>query len=120
MKHVPVIPFVQIGAKNEGLANSPVELHRVSQQELPEAFQWYEDRSPDLCVSFIEAVNERFFELSKSPERFQKRKASFREALIKTFPYILIYEFLPKENVVFVSYVLHAKRNPKLKYGRKR
>lgn len=95
-----------------------IELHPAAQRELTEAFLWYEKRSPDLGARFINAVDERVSKLSNYPEMYAKRKAGFREAPINIFPYILIYEFLPKENIVFISYVFHTKRNPKLKYRR--
>ena len=97
-----------------------IELHSAAQKELAEAFQWYESRSPGLGVRFIEAVNERLSELSKYPDRYAKQKAEFREVSTNIFPYILIYEFLPKEKIVFISYVFHTRRNPKLKYRRKK
>jgi plasmid stabilization system protein ParE len=97
-----------------------IELHNAAQKELTESFRWYEERSPGLGVRFIEAVHERLSELSNYPDRYAKRKEEFREVSTKIFPYILIYEFLPKEKVVFISYVFHAKQNPKLKYRRKR
>jgi plasmid stabilization system protein ParE len=97
-----------------------IELHKSAQKELDEAFQWYEERSPGLGVRLIEAVSQKLYELSKYPDRYAKRIAEFREASTNIFPYILIYEFLPKEKVVFISYVFHTKRNPKLKYQRRR
>ena len=97
-----------------------IELHSGAQKELEEAYQWYEERSPGLGKRFIEAVSERLSELSNHPDRYAKRRAEFREVSTNIFPYILIYEFIPKEKIVFISYVFHTKRNPKLKYHRKR
>ena len=97
-----------------------IELHPASQKELEEAFQWYEERSEGLGIRFLKAVNDKLNELSKYPDRYAKRMRGFREISINIFPYILIYEFLPKEKVVFISYVFHTNRNPKLKYRRKR
>ena len=70
-------------------------------------------------VRFIEAVSTRLNEISNYPNRYAKRSAEFREVSTNIFPYILIYEFLPKEKVVFISYIFHSKRNPKLKYRRR-
>ncbi|MEO6455204.1 MAG: type II toxin-antitoxin system RelE/ParE family toxin [Ginsengibacter sp.] len=95
-----------------------IELHNGAQKELAEAFHWYEKRSIGLGVRFIQTVNKKLSELSKYPERYAKRKAEFREVSIPPFPYILIYEFLTEEKVVFISYVFHTKRNPGLKYRR--
>ena len=97
-----------------------IELHESAQKELEEALQWYENRSTGLGVKFIEAISNKLNEISIHPDRYAKRIDEFREVSTNIFPYILIYEFLPKEKVVFVSYVFHSKRNPTLKYKRKR
>lgn len=97
-----------------------IELHPSAVQELNEAFEWYEDRSPGLGHRFIEAIDKKFAELSIHPERYPKKKASFREVAMKVFPYVIIYEFLQKKKLVFVYYIFHTKRNPKLKNKRKR
>ena len=97
-----------------------IELHQSAQKELDEAFQWYQKRSLGLGVRFIAAVSEKINELSKYPERYAKRRGEYREVSTSIFPYVLIYEFLSKEKIVFISYVFHSKRNPKLKYRRKR
>ena len=31
---------------------------------------------------------------------------------------MVVYEVLKKEQIIFVSYIFHTKRNPKLKYKR--
>ena len=97
-----------------------VDLHPLALQEMTETVQWYEDRSPGLGTRFIEALNERLTEISAFPDRYPKKKGLFREVSTKIFPYIIIFEFLQKEKVVFVSYIFHIKRNPQLKYNRKR
>ncbi len=97
-----------------------IELHSGAQKELTEAFHWYEKRLSGLGVRFIGEVNKKLVELSNYPDRYSKRKFEFREVSTNIFPYIIIYEFLSKEKVVFISYVFHSKRNPKLKYRRKR
>ena len=76
-----------------------IKLQPSAQEELLEAFQWYEQRSPGLGRRFIEAVSERLNELSNYPERYSKRKRSFREVSTKIFPYIIIYEFFQKEKI---------------------
>ncbi len=89
-----------------------IELHPAAQTELAEAFHWYEQSSPGLGKRFIETVSERLAELANHPERYAKRKREFREVSTRIFPYIIIYEFLKKENVVFISYIFHTKEIP--------
>jgi CRISPR/Cas system-associated endonuclease Cas3-HD len=51
-------------------------------------------------------------------QRLSKKKGNYREVGIAIFPYIIIYEVLKKEKVVFVSYIMHSNRNPNIKYKR--
>jgi len=83
-----------------------VELHRD------------EDRSAGLGHRFMSLVNKRINEIAQSPELHKKKKGNCREALVSVFPYVIIYEIFKKEKVVFISYIFHTKRNPRLKFRR--
>ncbi|MGI8951700.1 MAG: type II toxin-antitoxin system RelE/ParE family toxin [Chitinophagaceae bacterium] len=96
-----------------------IELHPEAIKEMKESYLWYEQRSENLGKRFISAVDKRLDEIADHPERYSKRKVNYREARTEIFPYIIIYEILEKEKIVFVSYIFHARRNPKLKYKRK-
>jgi ParE toxin of type II toxin-antitoxin system, parDE len=66
----------------------------------------------------IDAVNNRINEISQNPARYPKKKNNYPEVSIEKFPFVLIYEILEKEKAIFVSYIFHTKRNPKLKFKR--
>lgn len=95
-----------------------IELHPEAVSELEDAYQWYELRSEGLGKRFMSAVNKQMQELALSPENHAKKKGNHRAAAIATFPYVIVYEILKKEQIVFVSYIFHTKRNPHLKYKR--
>ena len=54
--------------------NFRVELHPAVQDDLSEALKWYDEKVPGLGKRFINAVDERFHELSSHPERYPKQK----------------------------------------------
>ncbi|MBI1770519.1 MAG: hypothetical protein HY015_06885 [Bacteroidetes bacterium] len=54
-----------------------------------------------------------------NPLRYAKKRGIHREALVETFPYVIVYKFYPKESLIFVSSIFHASRNPKKKYRRR-
>lgn len=93
-------------------------LHPEAVAEMADAYSWYEERRKGLGDMFIDAINKRLTDIAQHPERYHKRKARFREALVEIFPYVIIYEFMKKEQTVFVSYIFHTKRNPRLKHKR--
>src|SRR5690348_15967387 len=95
-----------------------IELHPEAIQELTESYKWYEECSEGLGMRFMASVNKRLLEIAEQPERYPKKKGKYHETGIEVFPYVIIYEVLKKNQIVFVSYIFHAKRNPKLKYKR--
>jgi len=55
--------------------------------------------------------------IASHPETFgSKGNIYYREALVDTFPYIIVYKVYPKNNEIFISAIHHAKRHPKQKY----
>jgi len=95
-----------------------VELHPEAISELEESYQWYEKRLEGLGIRFIASVNKRLNEIAEHPERYAKKKRNYREVMIEGFPYMVIYEMFQKEQIVFVSYIFHTKKNPASKYKR--
>jgi len=54
--------------------------------------------------------------IAKYPEQYPKREGNFRETLVNIFPYIIVYTYYKEEQIVTVSSIFHASRNPKKKY----
>lgn len=48
-----------------------IELHKNAQEELQEAFEWYEERSEGLGKRFIEAVNRKLTKYLNTPSAIQ-------------------------------------------------
>lgn len=95
-----------------------IHLHPLALEEMEESYLWYEERSEGLGNRFLAAIQKRFEIITSTPELYAKRKGQYREAMVDNFPFTVIYEILIKEKIIFVSYVFHTKRNPKLKFKR--
>ena len=89
-----------------------------ARKEIIEAWEWYEDRQPGLGDRFREELTNRIAEIEQNPERYPQQKSPYRETLIKTFPYLIIYRVNKRNQLVIISSIFHAKRNPERKYGR--
>jgi len=89
-------------------------------KEFTEASLWYEEQSNGLGDRFIDTIQRKLQLIQQFPERYPKRKKNFREAIVKTFPYIIIYTFYKKEGVIIVNTIFHASRNPSRKYRKSR
>jgi len=97
--------------------NTLIFLDRAA-QEFQEAAQWYEERSPGLGSRFIEAVQYRLEVVRDYPEGNPKRKMNFREAVVKIFPFTIVYVFYKRKKLVTVISIFHTSRNPALKFKR--
>ena len=79
-----------------------------------EAYDWYEEQRQGLGEEFIKELDSRFDKLQSHPEYFGKIKKNFRQISLKRFPYVIVFEIIKNEVVVFA--VFHTKRNQKLKF----
>ncbi|HEX2202974.1 MAG TPA: type II toxin-antitoxin system RelE/ParE family toxin [Longimicrobium sp.] len=65
---------------------------RKANADIREAHDWYEERSPDAALEFLDAIDRCLAEIARAPEQFQivyvKR---VRRALLNTFPYVLYF-----------------------------
>ncbi len=91
-------------------------LLEAADKEFSEAAAWYEEQSAGLGDRFIHVIQNKLALIAQFPDRYPKRKGNFREAVVKTFPYLIIYTVYKKDQIVTVSAIFHASRNPKRKY----
>ena len=80
--------------------------------DLADAALWYEVRKPNLGHEFIESVESVLQFLQTSPMTFRLREENVRIALVKRFPYKVIYTL--EDNLVIVHAIMHAKRDPNI------
>ena len=79
-----------------------------------DAYDWYETQKPGLGEEFLDELDGVYFKLEAHPAYFGKAKKNFRQVALKRFPFVLVYEIIKTEVVVFA--VFHTSRNPKSKF----
>lgn len=65
---------------------------------------------------FMDCVEKKLQQISKHPEYYSKRKADFRVAKIKDFPYVIVYQFFSNKSLIHIASIYHEKRNQKGRY----
>ena len=96
-----------------------VRLHPKADKDFIQAYAWYEEQKEGLGERFILTVREKMEAIANNPETFGSRdNPSFREALLQTFPYIIVYKIYMRKEEIFISSIHHAKKHPKKKYRR--
>jgi plasmid stabilization system protein ParE len=79
-------------------------------QDITEAYDWYEDRRPGLGEDFLGAVDACFQRIRRRPELVPIAYETYRRAIIRRFPYTVIYEATAETIVVYS--VFHSSRDP--------
>ncbi len=95
-----------------------IVFHPEADKEYRESFLWYERKAKGLGYRFEKAIDEKIDGIRNHPDRFPKRKGSYRETLVDDFPYVIIYRVNKETEKIFISSLFHTSRNPKKKYRR--
>jgi plasmid stabilization system protein ParE len=87
-----------------------------AQFEIDEAYDWYECRRSGLGERFLSKLNECLQSICHMPTRYGRIQRSYRRAIMKTFPYYVIYEF--EADRVSIFSVLHHSRDLSARFDR--
>ncbi len=91
------------------MANSLLNLS-AAERDIAEAFAWYEGRQSGLNFEFLHAVDARIRTIGRSPEMCGFVERPYRSALVRRFPYMILYTF--REGMVTIYAVFHTAQDP--------
>lgn len=80
------------------------------EQDLVEAFAWYESRRDGLGREFLSCVEACIAAISRMPEMYGIVQEAYRRALVRRFPFAVFYEY--SAGTVTVYGVFHTARDP--------
>ena len=90
-----------------------IEILQTATDDLQESYDWYEDQRAGLGDRFITEVDEYLELISKNPYQFAVQfSEKYRFALLKRFPFRIVYNIAEDENLVNVTAVFHTSRDP--------
>jgi plasmid stabilization system protein ParE len=91
--------------------NRTVILRPEAEAELTEAIDWYESRGKGLGADFMRAVDAAMAAIERNPEQHQIVRGQVRRAVLRRFPYGLIY--VASEHEITVLACFHGRRDPR-------
>lgn len=86
-------------------------------EDVVNAFLWYEEQKEGLGDKFLLCLDEYYSVIIENPYIYEAKYNKLRQAIIKRFPYVIIYEV--EENTVVIYAVFHTSRHPKIWKKRK-
>ncbi|MEK6615894.1 MAG: type II toxin-antitoxin system RelE/ParE family toxin [Bacteroidota bacterium] len=87
-----------------------------AETEFLDSIIWYEKILEGLGRDFQKETEKIVHHLELHPFIYTKKKKNFREAVVRRFPYVIVYKILPKKKEVHILSVFHTSRHPKKKY----
>ncbi len=85
-------------------------IHDEAKVEITDAYYWYELQQPDLGEKLLEVLDDCFESITSNPKKFPKKLKNMRLAVIKDFPYVVVFEI--KQNEIIIYAFFHTSRNP--------
>jgi plasmid stabilization system protein ParE len=96
--------------------NLPIVLLPEAQAEFDQGVDWYEQQRPGLGQDFIDSIRDVTNRISATPEAHAITYKDVRQAVVRRFPYNVLYR-VETDRIVVVA-VFHTSRNPKDWQGR--
>ncbi len=81
--------------------------------DIKEAYDYYEENRVGLGNRFLDTLETYLERVKQYPKHYQIKQKSYREAFIKDFPYIIIYEIEKQKIIVYAIFCTY--KNPKKK-----
>lgn len=86
-----------------------------AQEEINSAATWYAERSASAAVDFVTELEECIRRIQENPLAFPVVHRDLRRAVLRKFPYILIYKIAAideeTEDIILMA-CFHTSRNP--------
>ncbi len=79
-----------------------------------EAYEWYNEQQPGLGERFLSELDTCYDRLELSPVSYKKIKKNYRQFVLHTFPYVIVFEIFGREVVIYS--IFHTSRNPSKKF----
>ena len=95
-----------------------LRLTASAKADVSSAYGWYEERQVGLGESFSLSVQALLSTISRRPNGFPAVDDRFRRAVVRRFPFVIVYEFDARQ--VIVHALFHTSQNPSNLSGRLR
>lgn len=92
-----------------------IEIKDGANIETMKAYLYYEDKRIGLGEDFLEHLDSYFDRIQNNPEHFPQKRKPYREAFIKRFPFLIIYEIKDNNIVVYSVFNTWLSPNKKIK-----
>ena len=83
---------------------------QAARADLADAVRWYDTHAPHVVPQFRDTLRAALIQIAENPKQFPPALKNTRRALLRRFPYILIFREM--DDAVYVVAVFHTSRDP--------
>lgn len=87
-----------------------IDLRPEAEQELQDAYNWYESKQRGLGDAFVDCVDDRLHEICHYPEAYPVVHRQVRRCVLDRFPYSILY--IREGSGIVVIAIFHGRRSP--------
>jgi len=91
-----------------------LEIKAEADDEIFEAYSWYEQQVAGLGDRFVLELESIFQKITTNPQHYKIANSVFRQASLKSFPFVIYFE--AANTAIIVYSVFHTKRKPKNRF----
>ncbi|CAL65059.1 type II toxin-antitoxin system RelE/ParE family toxin [Christiangramia forsetii] len=73
-------------------------------EDVANAYKFYESKRTGLGEEFLKHLETYFDRIQSEPFHFPEKRKPYREAFIKRFPYIIVYEIVEKSIIIYAIF----------------
>jgi len=89
-----------------------VIISALAEKELQESFDWYEEQWMGLGERFLNQIEAAITTVGNNPKSFPIKTGPYRQYVVSTFPFVIVYEYIPEEQLVYILHVFHTSQDP--------
>lgn len=93
------------------MMDRPLIINPEAEADLAEARSWYESKQEGLGDQFLQGVDDAFAGVRRSPEAYRVVYQDLRQAVVRRFPYHVLYRV--DDDQITVVAVYHSRRDPR-------
>jgi len=82
---------------------------------LQDSFEWYEEQRLGLGERFLNQIDAAVTTVGNNPYLFPVKVGSYRQYVVSSFPFVIVYEYMPEKQLVYILHIFHTSRRPKKK-----
>ena len=91
------------------------QLTPKAKKEFIDAYDYYEEKVDGLGDKFRKEVYHFISSIINNPFHFPLKTKKQREAVLKKFPFLILFRIEESTKTIYVSSIFHTKRNPTFK-----